>query len=96
MMQNVNKLKFLLLQNLPLLLSRFILNYGTLTEPLRKLTKKDVKWTWTDDQQSLFLKIKEAIMSSHVMSYFDHFKDTETLQMLVLLESALYYVKRKG
>ena len=45
-------------------LSRFIPNYATLTESLRKLTKKDVKWTWTDDQQSSFLNIKEAIMSN--------------------------------
>ena len=60
-------------------LSRFIPNYATLTEPLRKLTKKDVKWTWTDDQQSSFLNIKEAIMSSHVMAYFDPCKDTEII-----------------
>ena len=60
-------------------LSRFHPNYATLTEPLRKLTKKDVKWTWTDDQQSPFFKIKEAIMSSHVMSYFDPCKGTEII-----------------
>ena len=27
----------------------------------------------------LFLKIKEAVMSSHVMSYFDPCKDTEMI-----------------
>ena len=60
-------------------LSRFIPNHATLTEPLRKLTKKDVKWIWTDDQQSSFLKTKEDIMSSHVMAYFDPCKDTEII-----------------
>eukprot|EP00112_Aurelia_sp_Birch-Aquarium-sp1_P015556 Seg346.2 transcript_id=Seg346.2/GoldUCD/mRNA.D3Y31 product="Transposon Tf2-7 polyprotein" pseudo=true protein_id=Seg346.2/GoldUCD/D3Y31 len=60
-------------------LLRFIPKNATLTEPLRQLTKKDVKWTWADDQQSSFIKVKEAIMSSHVMSYFDPCKNREII-----------------
>ena len=47
--------------------SRYIPHYATITEPLRRLTRKDIAWSWSRDEQDSFDKLKTALTS--VVSY---------------------------
>lgn len=49
---------------------KFIPNLATVTEPLRVLTKKDMKFEWHDSQQSSFEKLKEHLTSELVLGYY--------------------------
>ena len=57
--------------------SRFIPNYSTITEPLRRLTKQDETWIWTDEQENSFQTLKDTLTSDTIMAYFDPSKETE-------------------
>ena len=57
--------------------SRFIPQYSTLTEPLRKLTRENETWVWSDEQESAFQTLKDKLTSDTVMAYFDPSKETE-------------------
>ena len=59
--------------------SRFIPQYATLTEPLRRRTKQDVPWKWSEVEQQGFTKLKEALTGTKVMAYFDPSKSTEII-----------------
>ncbi|XP_028418157.1 uncharacterized protein LOC114543323 [Dendronephthya gigantea] len=56
--------------------SRFIPNYATLTEPLKHLTRKGVRWNWGVQQNKSFLALKECLTSNRTMAYFDPSKRT--------------------
>ena len=56
--------------------SRYIPNYATITEPLRVLTKKNARFTWTSSHQTAFDHLKKALTRAPVMSYFDTTKET--------------------
>ena len=45
-----------------------------LSEPLRRLCKSGVEWTWESEQKSAFESIKHAITSFPVLAYFDKTK----------------------
>jgi len=55
---------------------RFIPNYSTVTEPLRRLTKQNCKLEWNKEQQEAFDKLKEELVADRVMVYFDPRKET--------------------
>ena len=55
---------------------RFIPNYSTVTEPLRRLTKQGIQWEWTIEHQQSFDKLKNEHVADRVMSYFDPSKET--------------------
>lgn len=57
--------------------SRFIPDYATKTEPLRKLTHKDQPWEWTSQHDHAVTQLKEALVNAPVTAYFDPAKDTE-------------------
>ena len=57
--------------------SRFIPDYATLCEPLRRLTRKDEIWEWSQRQEEAFQKLKKSITSEPVMAYYDPDKPTE-------------------
>ena len=59
--------------------ARFIPDFASRTEPLRRLTRKDVPWEWTQQEQEAFDNIKEALTSTQVMAYFNPAKQTEVL-----------------
>ena len=59
--------------------SRFIRNYATLCEPLRRLTRNNVEWSWTDEQECAFVALQRELTSDTVMAYFDPAKDIEIL-----------------
>lgn len=55
---------------------RFIPNLATLSEPLRRLTKKDVVFQWGSEQAAAFQKLKNELARAEVLRYYD--KDAET------------------
>ena len=57
--------------------SRFIPDYATKTEPLRKLTHKDQPWCWTTEHDRAVNQLKEALSSAPVTAYFDPEKETK-------------------
>ena len=56
--------------------SRFIPDFSTITSPLRHLTQKGVKWSWTAAQQTAFDNVKAAISHDCIMAYYDPAKTT--------------------
>ena len=59
--------------------SRFIPDYATITEPLRNLTKKDVKWKWSEKENQAFENLKQALSDPPVMAYFDQKQETTVI-----------------
>ena len=59
--------------------SRFINGYASITEPLRRLTKKDTEWKWEQSQQDAFDKLKTMLSSDTVITYYDPNRDTELI-----------------
>ena len=55
--------------------SRWIKDLSTLTEPLWKMTHKDVKWELTPEHQTIFTQIKESLIKT--IGYFDTTWDTQ-------------------
>ena len=43
-------------------------NYAKVAEPLIDLTRKQVRFTWNDERQEAFDKLKQLLISSHVMA----------------------------
>ena len=56
--------------------SKYILNYATLTAPLRELTKKNATFKWNELHQIAIEKLKEALSQAPVMGYFEMTEDT--------------------
>lgn len=56
--------------------SRFIPNMATLAAPLRLLTRKNERWRWDESQDQAYRKLKECLLSTAVMAYFDTGKET--------------------
>ena len=56
--------------------SKYIRDFATLTAPLRELTKKDVRFEWTQKHQAAFEKLKTTLATAPCMSYFDKTKET--------------------
>lgn len=52
-------------------LGKFLPDLGTATEPLRQLTKTEVKFVWTEDHQRHFNQLKEALAKLPILAYFD-------------------------
>ena len=57
--------------------ARFIDNLATKSEPLRKLTRKNVPFEWTDTQEKSFNLLKEEMTKAETLGYFDP-RATET------------------
>ena len=56
--------------------SNFIPDYATITEPLRRLTQKHAKFQLLSEHQAAYEKIKNALLTTPVMSYYDIDKQT--------------------
>ena len=56
-------------------LKRFSPVLTELSEPLRRLQKCDTVWAWESEQQTAFEKIKTALTTLPVLTYFDKDKD---------------------
>ena len=51
---------------------RFVKRYGKITSPLNALLSKDVKFTWTDQCQIAFYRLKTSLTTPPVLAYPDH------------------------
>ncbi|XP_055839723.1 uncharacterized protein K02A2.6-like [Episyrphus balteatus] len=51
--------------------SKFIPNLATISEPLRRLTKKDVKFQWGCNQQKAFELLKQSLTHELTLGYYD-------------------------
>lgn len=56
--------------------SRFIPQFTTMSEPLRRLTRKDTPFTFGPDQKQAFSALKAALARATTLAYFD--KDAPT------------------
>ena len=50
---------------------RFIKDFLSLAHPLHDLTKKDVPWQWTQEQQKAFDSIKEMFCTEPILKVYD-------------------------
>lgn len=57
--------------------ARFIPNFATLAEPLRKLTRSDTEWVWGKTQQEVFDRLRVILTSDCVVAHYDQSADTE-------------------
>ena len=51
--------------------ARFIQDFATLSEPLRKLTVKDAQWVWGPEQINAFQTLKDRLTDSTTIAYYD-------------------------
>ncbi|XP_030834780.1 uncharacterized protein K02A2.6-like [Strongylocentrotus purpuratus] len=51
--------------------AKFIPNFATLADPLRKLTRKDTPFQFGHEQQQAFKALKESLMSAETLGYYD-------------------------
>ena len=51
--------------------SGFIPNYATLTEPIRRLTAKNVPFVWGEEQVQAYKAVTEALVETCLLSHFD-------------------------
>ncbi|KAL5515676.1 hypothetical protein EMCRGX_G000877 [Ephydatia muelleri] len=51
--------------------SKFLPNLASVTEPLHRLTKKEVPWTWGTEQVEVFKKLKDLLCADTVLAQFD-------------------------
>ena len=56
--------------------SKFVPQFATISEPLRKLTRKREQFRWEKEQQDAFETLKSALTSAEVMSYYDSNAET--------------------
>ena len=57
--------------------ARFIPDFATVAEPLRRLTKKGARFEFGDEQRKAFTELKKRLSSAEILGYFD--KDAKTL-----------------
>ena len=58
-------------------LSKFLSKLSELCEPLRRLTHKDVEWSWSAVHEEAFQSIKHAVTSAPVLRYFNSAEPVE-------------------
>ena len=59
--------------------SRFIPHFATLTEPLRKLTRKDVSFHFGPEQKASFELLKRSMVEAGTLAYFDKSASTKVV-----------------
>jgi hypothetical protein len=54
---------------------KFIKGYSKIAEPLTALTKKDIRFVWTQNAQKAFETLREKFMTAPILAYFDPEKE---------------------
>ena len=62
-------------------LSRYISNFSRRCEPLRRITKSNQKFVWTQEQQTAFEDLKKAIITAPVLIPFRPERDTRSCDL---------------
>ena len=57
----------------------FIPGFANITEPLRRLTKKETEWKWEAEEQQAFDRLKQELTGTQIMAYFDPQKPTDVI-----------------
>ena len=57
--------------------ARFIPNFATIAEPLRKLTRSDGEWAWGNAQQNAFHRLQVILTSDCVVAHYNQAAETE-------------------
>lgn len=52
-------------------LAKFLPRVADCMEPIRKLTRKDASWEWSQEQESAFQEIKRLVTTAPVLSYYN-------------------------
>ena len=55
--------------------AKYIPNFATIPELLKKLTRKEIKWNWCSEQQDAFERLKKI----EVMSYYNQNEETNII-----------------
>ena len=50
---------------------RFIKDFSKIARPLHDLTKKDIPWKWENSQQTAFTTLRDAFISSPILTLWD-------------------------
>ena len=50
--------------------SKFLPQLADVMEPLRRLTRKDTEWTWSEKQDKAFSEVKRLVSQAPVLSYY--------------------------
>ena len=50
---------------------KFLPNLATITEPLHRLTKKDIPWSWGAEEQEAFQKLKDLLCTDTILVHFN-------------------------
>ena len=58
-------------------LAKFLPRLAEVMEPIRRLTRKDVEWEWSDEQDMAFNKVKKLVTEAPVLSYYDPTRELE-------------------
>jgi hypothetical protein len=70
--KNVKELRqFLGLANY---LHKYTRNYADVVRPLTQLLRNDTPWSWTDDRNVSFLRVKESLQKAPILALPDHYK----------------------
>ena len=56
---------------------RFVKGFAALAKPMTDLTKKDRDFTWSNEEEAAFQKLKEALTSAPILQVFDKDKPHE-------------------
>lgn len=48
---------------------KFFPNYSTVAQPILKLTKKNMKFVWTNDKENAFKELKQLLQNSPILSF---------------------------
>lgn len=75
--ENVTELKSFL--GLVSYSSRFIPRFATLSEPLRRLTRKNERFVFGPEQRESFKALKEELAKATTLAYFDKDADTQVI-----------------
>ena len=59
--------------------SRFIPHFAPLTEPLRKLTRKDVSFHFGPEKKASFESLKQSMAKAGTLAYFDKSASTKVV-----------------
>lgn len=59
--------------------ARFIPNFSTMAEPLRKIARQGVPFIWGEAQAQAFQQLKTAISQAPVLAYFDKEAHTQII-----------------
>ena len=58
-------------------LAKFLPGLADTMEPIRRLTRKDVEWVWSEEQEKALNGIKKLVTEAPILSYYDPSRQLE-------------------